>query len=306
LRDVGLIARLVLDPARWSDTVLARADSAFLRPAVQVIRGVGATWPAASDAPLPPPGAGWRAWQEWANGDTASRGVRFERSHVIGLLFYAKRTGRDVVGELRRDFESAASDSARLVFGTILLGLEEHRPDPARVAERIRNGSAADFSLGAREMLSLFGTTSAPDPETRARLTDELLRAVLAGEDPWPLASPFARPYDFEPVLHSNAERPVFLVADSLPPEVRERWKDRVRLISSADLRLRPDREPGVYFAPPVIERAGPFARVGIRYGERQARAPDEAPVGYAGGLTAYLVETPDGWALVAVGRWVT
>jgi hypothetical protein len=318
LRELGLIARLVLGPARWSDTLvaLAAADSSFLWPAVQLVRGVGATWPAASKAPLPEPGADWRAWREWMNGQDPAyvsptgspppQGPRWERSHETALRFYAARTGRDVIGELRRAFASASSDTARLVFGTMLLGLREHRPVAAEVAERILRGSREDFSLAVQEMFHLYSRATAPDSATRVLLTDQLLSAVLSGESPWRPAALFVRPPDFKPILHTNAQRPAFLVADSLPAEVRARWADRIQLISAAELRSRSDHLAGLYFVPGLIRRVGPFASVHIEYDERQARAPGEAPIGYAGGLTAYLIETPEGWLLVSMQQWVT
>lgn len=48
--------------------------------------------------------------------------VRFEESHATAIRFYQARTGRDVIGELRRGFAQAESDSARLVYGTMLGG----------------------------------------------------------------------------------------------------------------------------------------------------------------------------------------
>ncbi|HET7321954.1 MAG TPA: hypothetical protein VFI96_05630, partial [Longimicrobiaceae bacterium] len=164
----------------------------------------------------------------------------------------------------------------------------------------------ADVALGVREMMHLFGAAGPPDAATRARLVDDLLRAVLEGENPWPRASPFMRAPHFEPILHTREKRPVFLVADSLPAEVREHWKERVHLISRAELRARSDRLPALYFTLSPVQVAGPFARIGISYGERESRAFDEAPIGYAGSTTAYLLRTPDGWMLVALQRWVT
>lgn len=318
LRELGLIAHLVLDPARWSDTVLARAaaGSTMLGPAVLVVRGVGATWGSAAKAPAPAPGADWRAWREWMNGqDTAyisptnappPQEVRWERSHATALRFYAVRTGRDVVGELRRAFEAARTDSARLVFGTVLHGLGEHRPDPAAVAFRLRSSSAAERSLASSEMRALIREARPADPATQAHLLDGLLRHVISKESVWPFLHPAPNQRSFGPQLHFSAERPVFLLADSLPPAVRERWKVRVHLVSRAEWNARSDRLPAVYYVASPVQRVGPFARLYITYGEREARASDQAPVGYAGGVTLYLLDTEGGWVIVGSEGWVT
>ena len=318
LRDLGLIARVVLDPARWSDTLLARAavDTSFLGHALQLVRGVDPTQVAGPGASFPAPGAGWRAWRQWMSaqdptyvappGTPSPQGARWDRGHETALRFHIARTGRDVVGELRRAFAGASSDTARLVFGTMLLGLREHRPVSQDVANRILHGSEADFSLGAREMFRLLGEPTAPDPRARNALTDQLLRAVLTGENPWPPAAAFVRVPDFEPILHGGSPPPVFLVADSLPAELRALWSGRIQLISSAEMPSRSNRLAGLYFVPGRILRAGPFAVVSMEYLERHASASGAAPIGYAGGLTAHLIETPDGWRLVSFQRWVT
>ena len=139
LRDLGLIAQMVLDPARWADTLVAHAASstALLESALWLARGVGATWRASSKPPLPEPEADWRVWLAWMNGwshDEASSEVdeigpgsriRFNSTHATALRFHEAWTGRDIVAELRKKLETAATDSARLVYGLILLELGE-------------------------------------------------------------------------------------------------------------------------------------------------------------------------------------
>src|SRR5690606_26425436 len=58
LRDLGLIARFALDPREGEAAILRREaeGSAMVRPAAQLLRGVGATWALAAQLPLPPEG----------------------------------------------------------------------------------------------------------------------------------------------------------------------------------------------------------------------------------------------------------
>jgi hypothetical protein len=170
LRDVGLTVLATTDPARWADTVLSRvaADPGILTPVAQLMNGVGATWPAAAKLSLPGPDADWRAWLAWTSATSPeyrliaapmSRGMqpelRFEESHVTAIRFYQQRTGRDVVGEIRRSLAAATDDSARLVYGAILTGLGDV-PTVDQVAARFRSGSAAQIALATRQLYGLF------------------------------------------------------------------------------------------------------------------------------------------------------
>lgn len=111
LRDVGLVALMSMDPAHWADTVLALDGPRrpLLHDAAMLARGAGATWPAASKAPIPPPGSDWHAWLEWMDGGNTLPRVRFEESHATAVRFQQARTGRDVVAEWRRQYEEARS-----------------------------------------------------------------------------------------------------------------------------------------------------------------------------------------------------
>src|SRR5690606_5762721 len=134
LRDLGLIARFALDPRGGEAAILRREQegSAMVRPAAQLLRGVGATWALAAQLPLPREDAPWRDWLAWMGGTRTdlpappstlpANSLRFESSHRLAILFFEARTGRPVVQELHRRHDTAPSDSARLVFGTILHG----------------------------------------------------------------------------------------------------------------------------------------------------------------------------------------
>ncbi|HEV2733983.1 MAG TPA: hypothetical protein VGV85_04055 [Longimicrobiaceae bacterium] len=318
LRDLGLVTRVSLEPARWADTVMHRraAASVFLEPADQLVRGVGATWPAASQAPLPGAGADWRAWAEWMNGRNPAYGpaaagpsggpVRFEASHATALRFREAVTGRDVGRELRRQVETAATDSARLVFGSILLGLGEYGSGPEGVAERFRSGSAAERALAARELPLLFRSAQPVDSATASVLLDRLLGIVIAGEQPWPVLPGVVRRGSYGIGHYAKGQQPVLVLEDRLPAGVRERWRTRVQVVSAEELRSRPDRLPAIIFSASGVVRAGPFVRLGIDYSTRAARGEDQSPAGYAGGTMVYLLEAEDGWLIVAEEAWVT
>jgi hypothetical protein len=94
LREVGLVAALALEPARWADTVLARAAASprLLAPAAQLVRGaLTAAWDR-EGPPLPPAGAGWRAWQAWMGGRGPDTRM-FEQPHQVAIRFHEALTG---------------------------------------------------------------------------------------------------------------------------------------------------------------------------------------------------------------------
>lgn len=317
LRDLGLIAALVLEPARWDEEVLARADagSGLLREAALLVRGVGATWSAAVKAPLPPAGATWREWLSWMNGRSPTfrpgiptlareQAVRFEESHAVAIRFYSARTGREVVGELRRKLDEARSDSALLVYDAMLVGLGARVIDPEQVADRLLTGGPAARERAIREAGAILRDAPQADTVTTVALLDRLLAIVIEGAEPWPILAPGAADRGRRLGRRGEGGGPLFLGADSLPDEVRERWKDRVRLVEE-DPGAAIERR-GTHFRTSGVVRVGRLARLTVSYTSFIDQGPGRPPHGYAGGLTVFLVLGPDGWRTAQVGEWIT
>ena len=206
LRELGLVALVTLEPARWADTVLARgaAGSTFLEPAVMLVRGVGATWPAASKAAMASPNASWQAWADWMNGPNATYAaaraaanaslglpaprpeprVRFEESHATAIRFFQAAIGRNVIAELRRGLETADSDSARLVFGTMLQGLGELRLSADDLIAHFKSGEPGRVALAQRSLTEMFWRdrrATPADSATTMTILDRLVSLVLEG-----------------------------------------------------------------------------------------------------------------------------
>jgi hypothetical protein len=332
LRELGLVALVTLDPTGWSDTVLAHAaaGSRFLGPVVMLVRGVGATWPAAAQAPMPSPNASWQTWADWMNAPNASYAaaraaantslglpaprpearVRFEESHAAAIRFYQARTGRNVVAELRHGLETADSDSARLVFGTMLQGLGELRLSADELVAHFRSGEPGRVALAQRSLIEMFwrdGRAILADSATALAILDRLASQVLEGGAPW--RSLDGRPTAGRqgPELHATpGQKSIFLLADSLPAALRDKWKDRVHVVTSAEWRDRPLTDAGVLYTLSGVRRSGPFVVVGVTSQERMARRPGEAPQLFAAGTTYYLMELNGEWVIVSTDMWVT
>jgi hypothetical protein len=332
LRELGLVALVTLEPAGWADTVLARAaaGSRFLQPAAMLVRGVGATWPAASQAAIPAPNASWQAWADWMNAPNAryaearaaanaSLGlpapspeprVRFEGSHATAIRFFQARTGRNVIAELRRGLETADSDSARLVFGTMLQGLGELRLSADELVAYFRSGEPGRIALARRSLTEMFWRdrrATPADSATALEILDRLASLVLEGGPPWRSIDGRPAPGRQGPELHATpGQRSVFLLADSLPAALREKWKDRVSVVTSAEWRDRPLTDAGVLYTLSGVRQVGPFVVVGVTSQERIARRQGEAPQLFAAGTTYYLMELNGEWVIVSADMWVT
>ena len=332
LRAVGLVARAMLDPAGWADTLVAHADSAipYLQRAVHLARGVGATWPAASQRPIPT-GSDWRDWLEWMNGRNPAypplriagqpvatgTAVRFEETHANAIRYVTASSGRDVVGELRGALARAESDSAHLVFGTMLVELDAYEAPPAEVAALFRR-SAAHADLGLRLVLRLFGCSprglcgqpAAPlaDSATTAAITDRLIGVTLAREPEWPtIQEKTGRPpprAGINPAGESSANG--LLEDANLPRGARDRWRSRVRIISRSEWDAMPVRAEGMLYTLSTVWRVGPFAHVTINYAGRVGRTPEQGPHLYYGGRSYYLMELDGEWVVVSRSEWIT
>ena len=332
LKEVGLVALVALEPARWGDTVLARAaaGSRFLEPAAMLVRGVGATSPASSKAPIPGPNADWQTWVEWMSGidpryaaaqaaayasarlpqPRPEPRVRFGESHATAIRFFQARTGRDVIAELRRGLEAATSDSAHLVFATMLQGLGELRLSADEVAAHARSGDPGRIALARRALTQMFwfeGRATVADSATALPLLDRLVALVVEGAPPWRSLDGRSGPGRQGPELHAAPRRQsVFLLADSIPAALRDKWKARVGIVTAAEWRDRPLTEAGVLYTLSNVRRAGPFVFLGVNASERIARRQGEAPQLYAAATHYYLMEFGGDWVIVAVDAWVT
>jgi hypothetical protein len=319
LRALGLIASLVLDPPRWGDSILAhaRADSAFFADAVYLVRGVAAPARVHSRAPLPPPGAGWRAWLEWMEGrDPAFVAVHgpvpgwhvvFAEPHSRAIRFARALSGRDVAGEMRARLAAAPADSARLVYSAILLGLGERMHTAEEVAARLRSPSATERQVALREVPGLFARTVPADTAVAAELVDRLLGIVAGRAEPWPtlpgdtVLGRMLRTIEGSPF-------PVVLSGDSLPEAVRAKWRTPARVFDAGQGEqggLSP-REGALMVRVAWPARAGPFARLWISYTTLYPRALGEPPAASAAGASVTVVELDGRWVLVDASTWVT
>jgi hypothetical protein len=329
LRDVGLVALMSVDPVRWADTVLALDGPRhpLLHPAALLARGVGATWPAASKAPIPPPDADWHAWLEWMDGrdpryvalkarsdlpaalkqDTVAR-VRFEESHRTAMRFYEARSGRDIVAEWRRGYEATRSDSGRLVFGSMLDGVGELPLTEAEVVAGFRSGEGARISLARRALFAGFArATPLRDTVTALRLLERLLSATLDSGALWRSgAADLEMPPRGEATTLHAPRRRIFLNAEGLPARIRAKWGGRAPLLTPGEWQNRDAREAAVFYTISPIQVWGRYVRVELTASERTARTPDQVPAHYASGTTYYLMESDGEWLIVAWEGWVT
>jgi hypothetical protein len=316
LRDLALISRFVADPRRWAAELEARAaaGSAFVKPALLLARGVGATWPAAAKHPMPAAGADWRVWLDWLMardplypappGQAQRQRIRFENSHTNAIRFYSAVTGRDIVSEVRRGYETGR-DSARIVFGTMLVGLGELPADPASVAARFRSNDPVEHELAGRQLSDVFRSATPADSATAVELADRLLRAVLEGAPLWPVLEGTTSQANLAP---GNIARdvPLFISRSNIPAALHEWVGARATLITDEEWAARDKRQAGMLFDMSPIVVAGPFVRINVSYSVFRDRTPQQAPSGYASGTTLWLLRTESGWVVVGTGGWIT
>lgn len=327
-RDVALVALYVLDPALWADTVLKHDSSSrpLLNAATQLVRGVGANWPAASKRPMVAPNSDWRDWLEWMNGvDTAYARIhdanairygwprdtvkrpRFEENHRVAIRMQAKQTGRDIVADLHRGYENAQSDKERLVFGTMLRGLGELRLTAEEIAVAFRSGVPERINLARGALMELLAREARPiDSAIASPLVDRLIAATVDNWPLWPSGAADLGPGSAgRPELHARRGR-VVLSSENLPADLVEKWGRKLEIITPADRRQLDPREATVVYTVSRVTGIGPFAMIEMQAAEQLARPADHAPAHYASAAMYYLMNRDGEWVIVAVEGWVT
>ena len=328
LSSLGLIAHLTLDPRTWADTVLARfsAGDHFLEPAVTLIRGIAASWPAGSHAPLPPVGANRRAWSNWMEGHNSAYPhvgpdglVRFENVHAQVIGFAHALSGRDFEAEWREGMRVDTSDSARFVYGSMLLGIGVASSDAPGIAERLQSSSPLMQRLAAKEMSALFAHgTPLADSATTEEIQDRVLAVAIDGATPWAGLDPGQLSRDGASAMPSRVAGqadmaydrpaltpgPLVLRGGSLAPATRGHWERRNIRIADPGWRPR-SNESVIILDVSDVRQIGPFVRVTIDQSHLTARVNGRGQ-SWESGTTLYLMRRGREWVIVQAATWIT
>ena len=275
LRDVGLTALVTGDPVRWADSLTGhpRSRSSVLRRVTELATGTMTTFPARTQVAIPSSNADWHAWRDWTRAD-----------FTTPIRFYGKRTGRDLLAEIRQRYASAPNDSARLVFGTILASFGEVQ-SANEIAAQLRSGSEAQRQLAIAAIPTLFrGRVPLADSATAVAVIDRVLTDAVRTPD-------------------SDS---LYVLADSIPAALRARWSNRLRFISLAEWQAMSERKAARLLTVSRVERVGALVRVSSEVAGRSDRQPNESLRLYHGGSTYYMFENNGVWTIVATSRWIT
>jgi hypothetical protein len=301
-RDIALVALFSMDPRQWADTVLAfdAGRHPLLRTARRLALGI------ASKAPMPPPQSDARSWLEWMSAGTPK--LNFEHSHITVIRMYTASTGRDVVSDLRQSYRAATSDSARLIFGSMLGRLGALQLTEPEVAEALASRVPVRVEF-AREMLFRgLGWSGTPTADAKiAVLIDQLISAVVNSTPLWPNLMPGRRlpVRDLLPGGHSISGR-IYFDIEHVPETVRAKWAGQVEFISKSEWWTRDSRGGGTLYILSPVRAWGRFVQLNVETSERVSRAVDEAPQAYAAGSTYYLMELNGEWVVVSSNSWIT
>ena len=254
---------------------------------------------------LPAAGAGWRAWRAWVSNQEDNPRY-FEQPIFTTIRFHEAMTGRDIVGELRRARDTASVDSARLVYGSLLMSFGEPTRDAAAVQAALAHGSAAERELATREASRLLSTAPPADTATVTELLGRMLAIMIDGAPAWRWLEEPAGPNPRPAVRQvSEGADPLFIAGEPLSPALRARWAGRARIVGPGQ--EGPDqREKSITYTATQVLRVGPFARLNVRWSTHEARRADQEPRAYAGGANVDLVLIDGEWRVIGAGDWIT
>jgi hypothetical protein len=277
LKRLGLLTHFVLEPRRWTDSILADTTSPLLRDARMLAHGVAVNaGKVESNHFLPAAGASWRAWVDWMIGPPqpprlidGSIPVRTRRELVFGpyhlsaIRFVERTTSRNIAAELRAMRSAATSDSARGIAEFLLFKLGAHRPTVSSVVAHVRSGSELGIELGAVEVSSLFsGKPARADNATTDLLIGGLLGMAFGSNTPWRVVSPRIL-YSYSPYCGHLSSSTALLLADSVPQSLRAKWS--AQLVTRAGWNARSPRPREALCTLSSVTRVGPFARLGVQ-----------------------------------------
>lgn len=292
LNDLAAIALYYQDPRGGFAALEQRAASgtAMARRVYREALGYPGDSRPGEGEPLPSAGADWQAWAAWGGGST------FRSARVLRL--HSLRTGRDFVREFREGYTAATTDTARFVFGALLITLDTAAFGTDEVVQLVTSSSPTLKRLGERAMHQVLRSARPASDAVAAPLLNDLIAMMLEGTLPrWQNAGQQQR--------RQGAPGDVIMISDSLPRAVQERWRDRVALISRAEWEARDPRVESMAHTVDA-KQAGPFVILDHAVDGRLARSADEVPYRYGAGETIVLLQTADGWRVVSRTGWAT
>jgi len=357
LEALALAARAFTDPRGGGDElegVLAsrplrsgtrvNSDHRVLSYVTEMHRGIGFWAGASARVPLPSEDAEWRAWSRWMVGtseeyrewragtslpqaDRPPPVVRFDTSHRLTLRYHQARAGRDFQAEWARTMaKGVPADSATLVMGTLMQGLDPEPPAVEEVVRMLRDPSPAVTALGRRHLGPLFAgdagavaepTDPAGEPDLSAGDLDLLMTLLnhLVPPDgdepddrpphPWPSALG-ENGFMGGTRLAEGSSAPVHLQADGLPAALLQALPPGVTALPGEAWQALDPREGKILLRLTPPTRRGDLARLGFSWTVHEEREPHQSPSGYAGGTVFDLLVVDGGWEIVNLLGWIT
>ncbi len=313
LRDLAIVAAFVLDPKRWVDTIIAldAAGHHLVRGAARLARGIVSP----SDVPIPDPHAPWNEWVHWMHGQAPgapSAPLRLPNPEFLAITptgrAYAHAirineilTEQQFAPAFRQQLATAPSDTARLVFGTLLAQLGEPPRDAQALVRALTDGTALDRMIAREEVARLVSEDGTPaDDATATDIGTELLAAMLHGGPQWtPLGDSVEWGNYSRGLIDLRSNRlPSYFTANGLPDSVRAIAATAGFTLTDGSWRL-PAEDSGLILSVSPIIQAGPFVRVRVNV-TWLVRLPDGRGDGDSHGYELLLMRTASGWVRIA------
>jgi hypothetical protein len=338
LQAVGLVAGMVTLPRVWTDSVLRYAESnPFLATRAKwFAQGTSSTAAASAKAAIPATSAPYESWRHWLAGrdsgymqslraDTAQfrmsqrmesgRPLHVSPIAAAAVQFAQVRTGANYVAAFRRYRDTTQSDSARALFTSLLITMNEPIYTDAQLTALLLGPKgperdAALLQLRAT-MGSTMGTTLGGGRKGMAVASDSLASVIGRHVVNMMLADSVISRANWVPP--QGIARSASNSVDSMPRYVHmDEYPEVVRAHAAAlgfapvarGWQMRPgDAGRSITFGP-VLHR-GPFVQVSVTHSTLYSRGTDRSG-GFASGTILLLVEGPNGWTIVDEAGWIS
>lgn len=215
--------RWATDPVAWSDSLLARSDSAS--PMLERARSVALAAlapPGSSEHALPGPDAGWEEWRDFPHTFASDRIAHYKIDLAREL------TGRDVRAEIGEKYQVAEGDSARLILGFHAMRLGVAEVTLEETLSNLQSPSPVVRQHAQHQVENLRRRAVDADSALTAELQGQALELLLNGQPSWtsdPILGPTSRILLPGSPLRTDDRRIVLLSRTALDPGVAQDWE---------------------------------------------------------------------------------
>jgi len=234
----------------------------------------------------------------------AGRPITVDDGAAMAIRFAAVRSGMSYADVFRARRVNAATDSARALYGAMLIAMDEPVYSDAELVRIMLAPGSPEREAARTQLQRVRRLPLARASDSVTGIVGRHVVNMIFADSLLAMPAGDTRSANWYHIPESVDSLPRYVIMDSLPVSVRAR-ATALGFAPVAEGWVLPPGSAGYLIDIDPIRQRGPFVLVSVSHTTLFARGQGRSG-GYAGGFTLVLVEGPSGWVVVDANVWVT